>query len=181
MKPGWLREALARIRHSRRMMTALWVGGGLILLGLTFLVGVTVGGRGGSRPSQLPVFPFGRPFGGPREDMAHGAFGSITRIEGDSITIMDPRTGLPRTISTSATTEIERGYRQRVRVGELKVGDNITVIGSPLSGNTIQARFIGVVEQSPLNLEWFQTPPRFSPGERVPLPRDSRGRDGLGA
>jgi hypothetical protein len=156
---GWVRQTLARVRYSRRMRAALWVSSGLLLLGLTFWAGVTVGARGGSRPSQAPALPFGRPFGGPRGDMAHGAFGSITRIEGDLITIMDPRFGQPRTISISPTTLIERGYHQRVRVGDLHLGENITVIGSPLSGNVIQARFIGVVEQPPLNFEWFHAPP----------------------
>jgi hypothetical protein len=175
---NWLRQALASIVHDRRIVTVLWAGGGLILLGLAFWTGIAVGT---SRPSRAPAFPFGRPFGDPRGDMAHGAFGSITRIDGDSITIMDPRFGQPRTISISPTTMIERGYRQRVRVGDLSVGENITVIGSPVSGNTIQASFIGVVDQPPLNFERFHAPPRPGQGRWPPPLQDGGGPYGQGA
>jgi hypothetical protein len=164
----WLRQAFVRIARNRRIVTALWVGGGLLLLALAFWAGVAVGT---GRPSRPPAIPFGRAFGDPRGDMAHGAFGSITRIDGDTITIMDPRFGQPRTISISPTTLIESGYRQRMNVGDLRVGENITVIGSPLVGETIQARFIGVVDQQPLNLKRFHAPLRPGMGGWLPAPQ----------
>lgn len=105
--------------------------------------------------------------------MAHGAFGAITRIEGNSITIMDPRFGQPQTVSINGATLIERGFHQRMRAGELHVGDNITVIGSPISGSTIQAQFIGVVQEPPLNFEWRRAP--ISPWSGRWNPRRSGG------
>jgi Domain of unknown function (DUF5666) len=178
---GSVGETWERMRHSGCLAAVLWVCGAVLLLGLVFWAGVTVGGQAGPRPAPLPALPFGRPFGGPRGGMAHGAFGPITRIEGDSITIMDPRFGQPRTISISPATQIEGNFHQRVRAGDLHVGDNITVIGSPMSGNSIQARFIGVVEQPPLNFEWFHAPPIRRPGTR-PAPRlGSRDPRPLGA
>jgi hypothetical protein len=177
---SWVREMLRRFGHSRRMVTALLAGGGVLLLGLVFWAGVTVGGRAGSHPAQFPALPFGRPFGGPRGGMAHGAYGSITRIDGDSITILDPRLGQPRTITISPATQIEGGLHRRVRAGDLHVGDNVTVIGSPLSGDTIQARFIGVVEQPPLNFQWFHATPRPNSGRWPPPPLGSGSRHALG-
>lgn len=163
---------------NRALITALVAGVGLLVLGVTFWAGVTVGAR---RPNQAPPFPFGRPFGDPRGDMAHGAFGSITRIDGDSITITDPRLGQPRTINVIQSTLIERGNRQPVRIGDLRVGDNITVIGTPMNGNMIQARFVGVVDQPPMNFEWFHAPPRFGPDGSPPSRRGIGGSPGRGA
>lgn len=172
-----VRPLLERVRQSRIALRALLAGIALVLVGLAFWAGITVGAAGGRHAAQPPGSFFGRPIGGPRGQIGHGAFGSITNINGNSITIMDSRFGEPRIISIGQGTLIERGNRQRVSVGELRVGENITVIGSPASGNVIQARFIGVGQGSPMNFEWHRAPPRFSErgsGAAAPLVADEQ-------
>lgn len=156
-----LTAPLGRVRGNKAALVALSASSALVVLGLAFWAGLAVGAGAARRPAQPPGFLFGRPFGGPRGQMGHGAFGSITSIDGDSITITDSRFGQPRTIAVSRSTLIERGNHQRVQVRDLKLGDNLTVIGSPMKGNIIEASYIGVGQGSPLNFEWRRAPPRF--------------------
>ncbi len=124
----WLANKNVRI-------AALMIGGvvvALVIFGLGILVGARVF-RPFGRGSLLRLFQVGR---------GYGAVGTVTAIQGSTITMMG-QDGEPQTISVSTGTRIEIGTRRRAQLQDIHVGDRIVVIGSPKNG-TIQARFIHV-------------------------------------
>ena len=148
---------LRRLRAAR-LPGALWVSSGLLLLALAFTAGVAVAARESSRQARVPTLPFAPSFGNLDKYPTHGAFGSITDVRDNSITVTNPRMRQPRTIGVNSSTVVQGGFRQRVRPQDLRVGDNVMVLGSASGGGEIQARFIGIVGQGPMNHERFNRP-----------------------
>jgi hypothetical protein len=90
----------------------------------------------------------------------YGAVGSITSINGQNVTLL-LLDGTSQTVFVSNQTRIELN-RKKLSLPDLKVGDRITVLGSPLDGGNISARLIHVVG------------PAESPPSRV-TPRPTQG------
>lgn len=78
----------------------------------------------------------------PREDFVggHGIFGPIIKIDSSTLTI-NGKNGVETVVLVSDQTEI-RSPRGALKVGDLKVDDQITVIGSPDSQGQIEAKLI---------------------------------------
>lgn len=84
-----------------------------------------------------------RPFP-PREDFmgGHGIFGPIIKIDGSTL-VINGKNGVETTVLVSDKTEI-RSPQGALKIGDLKVDDQITVIGSPNSQGQIEAKLIRV-------------------------------------
>lgn len=83
---------------------------------------------------------FRRDFGGKDFINPHGTFGSIIKIDDDSLVIKG-KDDVEKTIIVSDKTEISRG-RQTVKIGELKIDDSVVIIGSPNEQGQIEAKLI---------------------------------------
>jgi hypothetical protein len=80
----------------------------------------------------------------------YGAVGNIQSINGQNITLL-LLDGTTQTVVVGSQTRIEQN-RKRLALTDLRVGDRITVVGSPLDGGNISARLIhifGPAESSP--------------------------------
>jgi hypothetical protein len=75
----------------------------------------------------------------------HGAIGKITQIE-DTRLLLETRDGTTRTILTDNQTRVERGVTRMTRLAfrDLKIGDQIIVIGTPNKQGHIKAKVIRV-------------------------------------
>lgn len=138
----------------------LWIIGGLVVALLVFQAGMFVGYRKASF-SYGEGDNFHRMFGSPEHRSMMG-FGDFTRIPGEEFTSAYGVSGtivkiaLP-TIIVAGNDKVEkvvvvnektilRHFRDDINNGDLKVGDNIIVIGSPNSSSTqIEARLIRVL------------------------------------
>ena len=79
----------------------------------------------------------------------HGIFGPITKIEGSIITIKGPN-NLEQTINVDDSTAIRKN-QETLKATDLKVDDNITVVGMPDSTGQIVAKLIRVMPAMPGN------------------------------
>jgi hypothetical protein len=128
--------------------------GALIVLLFVFKVGVFVGYKKANFSYRWGE-NYHRNFAGPRggffEDFkrgfrdkdfinAHGTFGSILRIDGNTI-IMKGQDDVEKTILVSEGTLINKG-REAVKISDLKADDKIVVIGSPNEQGQIEAKLI---------------------------------------
>ena len=97
-------------------------------------------------------------FGGPRDGFlgdlknfpqgdfinGHGVFGSIIKINGGTI-VAKTKDDVEKTILVSDSTIIQKG-RERVKLPDLKVDEDIVVIGSPNEEGQIEAKLIRVFD-----------------------------------
>ena len=76
----------------------------------------------------------------------HGAVGKITQIEGTTLTLQT-RNGVTQTILTDGQTRFDRGGIKitKLNLRDLKVGDQIIVIGTPNAQGQIKAKLIRVL------------------------------------
>ena len=77
---------------------------------------------------------------------AHGVFGSIIKIDGNTI-IAKAKDDVEKTILVSDSTIIQKG-RKKVKLPDLKVDEDIVVIGSPNEEGQIEAKLIRVFDGS---------------------------------
>ena len=124
---------------------------GIILI---FGAGVFVGGMK-ARFSYRWAENYQRNFAGPREGFmmgfpmpfggdfieSHGVFGQIIKINSDLI--IKGQNNIERVVLISSSTTIQKGI-QTIKKDDLKVGDNVTVIGSPNEQGQIEANLIRV-------------------------------------
>jgi hypothetical protein len=142
---------------------------GFVIVALIFGVGMFVGGmkakfsyrwaesyhknfagpRGGFLGDwwQLPLFP-----GDFIE--SHGAFGEIIQIN-DSDFVIKGQSDLEKIIILKENTILEKG-RMAIKKDDLKVSDQVVIIGSPNEQGQIEARLIRV-----FNGEDIKNPPSF--------------------
>lgn len=120
---------------------------------LSFSVGVSVGyrkaafsydwRRGYSRNfGELPLRMMLLPPEPSSMMSAHGTAGSIVQMTPSDLVIVD-RDGIEKTITLSPSTMI-RDNNGILRFPDLKVGDQVIIIGAPDSEGRIEARFIRV-------------------------------------
>jgi hypothetical protein len=80
----------------------------------------------------------------------HGAVGAIKNIDSQNqIVTLQLRDGTTQVVLVNKDTRIEKSGA-RITLSDLKVGDRITVIGSPDNQGRITARWIRVFIQPPL-------------------------------
>jgi len=89
---------------------------------------------------RMPMSMMGPPSGDFIE--GHGVFGSILKIDASTLLIKG-EDNVERSVIVSDKTVITRG-RSPMALGDLKVDDRVTVIGSPNAQGQIEAKFIRV-------------------------------------
>jgi hypothetical protein len=112
---------------------------GVVVLGTVFGAGFFMG-RWSTRSRLAPLTPrFVLPTG-------HGAVGKIAQIEGTTITLQT-RDGAPLTILSDNQTRFERGgvKTTKLNLRDLKIGDQVIVVGAPNAQGQIKARSIRVL------------------------------------
>src|SRR3989344_3922440 len=96
------------------------------------------GGPRGGFLGDLRSFPQGDFING------HGVFGSIIKIDGSTIIAKD-KDDVEKTILVSDSTIIRKG-REKVKLPDLKVDEDIVIIGSPNEEGQIEAKLIRVFD-----------------------------------
>lgn len=126
---------------------------GLIVLLIVFMVGTTVGFRKAGFSYRWGENYY-RSFSGPRPEfpmnmtgrdflMGHGASGSIIKIASSTLMVQG-RDNAEKVILIDKDTEIMR-FREAISINDLKVNDNVVVIGSPNDNGQIEAKLIRVM------------------------------------
>ncbi|MBI4991681.1 MAG: hypothetical protein HZB99_00485 [Candidatus Harrisonbacteria bacterium] len=85
---------------------------------------------------------FRRSFGDRDYINAHGTFGSIIRIDGSTL-IIKGKGEVEKTVLVSDKTTID-SRRESLKASDLKVDDQVVIIGSPNDQGQIEAKFIRV-------------------------------------
>lgn len=129
---------------------------GFIVLILVFGAGVKVGTLK-ARYSYRWAENYHRNFAGPRGGFfgdfrgdfgdneyinAHGTFGSIITIDSNRLIIKGDN-DVEKTVTVASTTKISSGH-ETIKIGDLKVGDKVTIIGSPNEQGQIDAKLIRI-------------------------------------
>jgi hypothetical protein len=146
-----------KIFQSKKAKIALIALGALIVLLLVFQLGMTVGFRkanfsfrwaenyhqnfAGPRTGFLGNFA--RDFIGKDFIEAHGVFGSIIKIDGSTLVIKGAN-NVEKTVLLKDDTAIER-LRETIKPADLKIDDNVVIIGSPNDSGQIEAKLIRVM------------------------------------
>lgn len=74
---------------------------------------------------------------------AHGVVGKIIRVEPDTLSVIG-KDDVEKTVLISKETSI-RKFRQTIHIDELKLGDDIVVIGTPNDNGEIVAQLIRII------------------------------------
>lgn len=130
---------------------------GFVILILVFGAGMKVGTLK-ARYSYRWAENYSKNFAGPRNGFfsdwrnfprgefinAHGIFGSIIKIDGNTI-ITKGRDDVEKTVLVSENTVIQKG-RETVKLSDLKADEGIVIIGSPNDQGQIEAKLIRVFD-----------------------------------
>ena len=155
---------------NRDMLKWIIVGlAGFVIVILIFGVGMFVGGMK-ARFSYSWAESYHKNFAGPREGFfgdwrnppplpgdfieSHGTFGEIIKVN-DSDFVIKGRDNIEKLIRIKEDTVIEKG-RITIKKDELKVGNQVVIIGSPNEQGQIEAKLIRI-----FNGEDIKTPPSF--------------------
>lgn len=140
------------------LFASKWLRYGLVAIsGLIVLILVFGAGFAAGRWSASPFGQFVRTSRDVTSRSGHGAIGMVQTIDGQKITIQS-RDGKLETILVSDDTKFDKNF-QKISFSDLKVNDQIVVIGSPNEDGEINARLIGLVDPST-----FRLPVRNFPG-----------------
>ena len=80
---------------------------------------------------------------------ANGVFGQIIKIDNGNLTV-NGKDNVEKIILVSSKTSIIF-QRRNIKISDLKIGDNVVIIGSPNNNGQIQAQLIRVMPLPPLN------------------------------
>lgn len=131
---------------------------GLVIILVIFQLGACFG-RWRAERNQAWGENYQRNFAGPRggfmremdkklrgRDMVagHGIFGTVLKIDGNNLIIKDGR-GTEQVVVTTEKTAIRRGVED-IKITDLKVDEQVTVIGSPNKDGQIDGKFIRVFD-----------------------------------
>lgn len=144
-----------------------------LLVMAVFQIGMMVGFRKASFSYKWGE-NYHRNFGGPQDGFfremempgkdflpGHGIFGQIIKIEGSNLIIKD-QDGTEQSVMAKDKCSI-RKFRDDVKFSDLKVDDQIVVIGAPSSTGQIEADFIRVLPPPP------QAPQAKNPATSTPV------------
>ena|SRR3990167_841908 len=153
-------KTIKKFFQSRDFLKWVIVGlAGFAVLILVFGAGVKVGTMK-AMYSYRWAENYHRNFGGPRGGFlgdlknfpqgdfinGHGIFGSIIKIDGNTI-VAKAKDDVEKTVLVSDSTIIQKG-RERVKLPDLKVDEDIVIIGSPNEEGQIEAKLIRVFDGS---------------------------------
>ena len=127
---------------------------GIVLLGV-FQMGVFVGYHRASFSYRWGE-NYHRMFGGPRHGFfggmwdrdytdAHGIFGTVLKLDGDTLIIKD-KDNTEKTILMTTSTVIRAG-RDTLRPADLAPNTQVVIIGTPNAGGQIEAKLIRIFPQ----------------------------------
>ena len=133
----------------------------LIILGFVFSLGVYVGAKRADFSFKW-ADEYHRNFGGPQSGFfgdfmgmnnnfanPNGSFGQIISINNNILTVKDADgDNTEKTISVNDKTSIVY-QRKNIKLSDLKVNENVVVIGSPDNNGQIQAELIRVLPPPP--------------------------------
>ena len=153
---------LNKIFQSKTVKTIFWAIGALIILLFVFQTGVFVGFKKTAfscrwGENYLNNFigqhkgfgkKFEKEFFGKDLFNAHGVFGVIIKLD-DSTFVIKGTDGMEKIVVLTDKTVINR-FHETIKATDLKVDDNIVVIGSPNEAGQIEAKLIRVMPL-PLN------------------------------
>jgi len=146
---------------------------GFVIVILIFGIGIFVGGMK-ARFSYRWAEQYHKMFAGPRAGFfgdwrsfpqgefieAHGAFGEIIEMKENEFVIKG-RADVEKVILITDKTTIQKG-REKIKKGDLKVGNFVVVIGSPSEEGKIEAKMIrifnGELEGPPMPLRSTRSP-----------------------
>ncbi|MFA5048161.1 MAG: hypothetical protein WC516_04025 [Patescibacteria group bacterium] len=134
----------------------------VILLLVVFRLGMIVGFREATFSYQWGD-NYHQNFAGPKQGFvrnlmdrdfteAHGVFGQIIKVDGASLAIKG-KDNMEKIIFVGGSTTINM-FNKIIKLSDLKIDDNVIVIGEPDSAGRIEAKFIRVL------------PPSLGPGNR---------------
>lgn len=152
-----IKTKIKNIIESKTFHTVIYTLGILFVLFLVFQAGMTAGFRKASFGCDWGknyAKNFGSPHMGPRIKIvgenfgnfnnlpnAHGAIGRIIKIESSSIIVFDEKDNTEKVIIINDKTEI-RNMRDSITKDQLKIDDNVVIIGVPNSSGQIEAKLI---------------------------------------
>ena len=143
--------------HNRDVLKWVIIGlAGFVILVMVFGAGVKVG-TVKARYSYRWADNYHKNFAGPRGGFlgdwqrfpagdfisGHGVFGSIIKIDGNTI-ITKGKDDVEKTVLVSENTLIQKG-RETVKLSDLKPDESVVIIGSPNEEGRIEAKFIRVL------------------------------------
>ena len=142
-----------KISQSKMFKAIIICIAGLIILLLGFMAGMTVGFRKAGFSYRWGENYY-RSFSGPRPEfpmnmagrdflMGHGVLGSIIKIASSTLVIQGSD-NVENVILVGKDTKIMR-FREVISINDLKVNDNVVVIGSPNDNGQIEAKLIRVM------------------------------------
>lgn len=79
----------------------------------------------------------------------HDALGRVVRISLPTLTVLDRKDNIEKTITISSTTDIKRAQND-ITPSELAVDNEVLVLGTPQADGTIDAKFIRLLPRAPL-------------------------------
>ena len=150
-----IKNGIKNILESKKFRVVIYTLGALFIFFLIFQVGMMAGFRKVSFDRDWGdnyVMNFGSPhrnlqmMGGRFGDFgnlpnAHGAIGKIIKVELPTIVVLDEKDNIEKIVLINDKTEIRRA-RDVVTRDELKLDDQIIVIGTPNSSGQIEAGLI---------------------------------------
>ncbi|MDD3101950.1 MAG: hypothetical protein PHE59_02290 [Patescibacteria group bacterium] len=107
---------------------------------------------------------FFRDFGGRDFIEPHGVFGQIIKIEDSTLIIKSPD-NVEKTVIAKDDTVIER-FRETIKLTDLKIDDQIVVIGEPNTSGQIEAKFIRIMPQPKKEMPMGKLPDFQMPGRQ---------------
>ena len=157
-----IKNKIKKVFESKKYKTIIYTLGFLFIIFLVFQAGMIAGFRKASFGRNWGD-NYTKNFGSPHRGFkmmgeefgdfgnlpnAHGAIGKIIKVELPSIVVFDNKDQTEKIIIIDDKTEI-RKMRDIVSVNELKIDDNIVVIGTPNSSGQIEARLIRFIPAPP--------------------------------
>lgn len=87
--------------------------------------------------------PSGAPTGGGFGNRAPGTIGTVTAVKGGQLTVQERRTGQPVVVDTDGSTQV-RVNGAGGKLGDVKVGDTVVVMGAQQPDGSVLATTIQV-------------------------------------
>jgi hypothetical protein len=137
-----------KVLQSKKFKIIMAGLGGLIILFLIFGLGAFVGMRRANFSFRWAE-NYQRNFGGPRFN-DHGILGQIIKIDTTSTStpslIIIDRDNTEKIVLVTTSTVIN-GFRNNLKLSDLRVNDRVVIIGDPNNAGQIEARLIRLMNR----------------------------------
>lgn len=157
-------EKIAKIFQSKLFKGIILAVIALIVVLLAFKAGTMIGFRRADfscRWGDNYHRNFGGPKGGFFEDMndrnfmpGNGIFGQIIKVEGNTLTIKG-QDNLEKSVLVEEKTSIMK-FREQLKIADLKVDDNVVVMGEPNESGQTVAKLIRIMPLPPTGAPMMQ-------------------------